>query len=174
MKMPVSISLAIVGFIIAAASGTAAYFINKDNTKLATWPTVQGVIKVSDKELTRRRIASNNQQEAVLWHPVVKYAYNISGVAYTGNQISYGDYDEVISHTINGDYNNVPPSPKFQALLSKYAVGNTVTVHYNPLNPKEAVLETNDATGLRLFGIIAIGGLLMSVISLAIYFINKK
>jgi hypothetical protein len=180
MKMPFPISSAIVGFIIFFAFGAAAYFIYKQNATFARWPTAIGVVTVSDKKLTQWDSGGTDHRRVTGGMAVIEYTYKVGGIVYIGNSnmgsIGGMSHRETINANLIGptDYASTPPSAKFQAFLSKYAVGTSVTMHYNPLNPKESVLEVNDTSGINISGGIAFAGLLIMVVFLAYYFIKKS
>jgi hypothetical protein len=161
MKMPLPISFALVGLLI-----------NKDNVKLSNWPTVQGVVTVSDKKVAHLT-GSSKSERLTGWEPIVEYDYKVDGVLFTGRSISHTSYEEVINLPPGAhDYADSIPSQRFQDLLKKYAVGNQVTVHYDPLNPKVSVLQI-DLSGTKIFGGVTVLGLLVIIVSLIFYFLHK-
>ena len=89
------------------------------NIKMAeaspAWPTADG--KVTDSK--RARVALRLQ-------PRVTYSYAVNGANFTSNRVSF-----------------VPAIPKkeIDSVLAKYPVDRPVTVHYQPNNPVQAVLE---------------------------------
>ena len=89
------------------------------NIKMAeaspAWPTTEG--KVTDSK--RARVALRLQ-------PRVTYSYAINGANFTSNRISFlGAF----------------PKNEIENVLAKYPVDRSVTVHYQPENPVQAVLE---------------------------------
>ena len=65
----------------------------------------------------------------------IEYRYSVDGRSYVGNRVSYRWNDKPSSRTSDKGY--------YERVLEKYPVGKNVTVHYNPNDPDEAVLETN-------------------------------
>ena len=79
--------------------------------------------------------------------PVVEYTYTVNGATLQGKRLSPGG-------TMSYDYNTA------QGILSRYQPGQPVTVHYDPANPTQAVLETKAAGSLLLF---ILGGVFLAI-----------
>jgi hypothetical protein len=63
--------------------------------------------------------------------PVVAYEYQVNGVTYLNNQISA---DEP-GHVTTGGFGYSP------MVVKRYPAGSSVTVYYNPQNPRQSTLE---------------------------------
>ncbi|MEW6084824.1 MAG: DUF3592 domain-containing protein [Chloroflexota bacterium] len=70
------------------------------------------------------------QSELEEW-PMVTYEYEIDGVKYVSNRVRVED---VSGPTTGGGWYT-------KQLFKRYPKGSTVTVYYNPKNPKESALE---------------------------------
>ncbi len=83
------------------------------------WPTTQGKIIFSSltgaKQIMGRRA-------------FIRFEYSVAGRRYVGRQISY-------TH-IRGNYSSAVE------ILRRYPIDKTVTIYYDPDNPRDAVLET--------------------------------
>lgn len=89
------------------------------------WPSVRGRIVESRRgEEGYRDLASTASRIRPV--PIVRYAYEVGGVAYRGHRIDAGE--GVGEDEIDG-------------ILRRYPVGAEVAVFHDPKNPKEAVLE---------------------------------
>jgi Protein of unknown function (DUF3592) len=91
----------------------------------AKWPTVRGKVEASTTESYIKREDNRDETHYV---PVVEYVYQVQGHDYRSRQIKLGV-------TVDGS--------QFIAdkIAAKYPQGSDVTVHYNPDNPSNAVLE---------------------------------
>ncbi len=174
MKMPTPISLMIVGLMIAIFCGILTFFIYRQQVITSKWPTVPGVITVSSKTLVFVE-DSKNTRIGMAWRPLVNYSFKVNNVEYIGTEISRRVYqDKTISAPpSSGSYTDVPPTEGFLKILNRYAVGNPVTVHYNPNDPKDSLLEIDKTTTI-ISGSITIAGILLSLVSLLYYFFWKR
>ncbi len=114
--------------------------------KAESWQTVSGQITASTITENRHRDSDGHTQ--INYQPLVQYTYEIDGLTYNGGRIAFG--------ANSFDYNTA------QGMAAKYPVGASVTVHYDPAQPGEAVLETK-AAGSKVFLII---GIVFAVIGL--------
>jgi hypothetical protein len=89
------------------------------------WPTVPGKVEWSRIERTPRG-------HTTYFRLVIDYRYEVGGRDYEGDTVQFG-----------------PPRVTGQGLIErladKYTAGAQVTVHYDPDDPRNAVLETSDA-----------------------------
>lgn len=111
------------------------------------WPVAPGLILSSG--LANHNSYDSDSGSTTNYEPQVQYQYTIMGQPYTGNQLSFG--------TAQYDYNTAAKK------IAPYPQGTPVTVHYDPSNPVNAVLETKAAAG----GILLAIGILFIVIGLA-------
>lgn len=86
------------------------------------WPTVTGVVKSAKMQ------SSTDNDGGTTYSPKVAYSYEVAGSRFEGDRLAFG----VMSSS----------SGYAAGVLSRYPVGQTVTVHYLPEDPSEAVLET--------------------------------
>ena len=116
-----------------------------------SWPTVPGKIDTSDvSERTSYRSGR-------FWALDVRYRYRVGGVDYIGTQLAFAPRWIGSQYTVDD-------------LARRYGVGATVEVRYDPDQPDEAVLETDDqletqrmyAVWVCLF-VVAVGIIVMAL-----------
>ena len=101
------------------------------------WPTVPGKIDASgvSQKATYR--------SGRLWALDVRYVYRVGGVDYVGTQLAFAPRWIASQYAID-------------TLARRYAVGTAVDVRYDPDQPAEAVLETDDRLATqRMFAVWA-------------------
>jgi hypothetical protein len=120
-----------------------------DVRRASTWSTAAGRIVRSDTEARRHRFAG--EATTVTTVPLVEYEFSVGGRAWQGSRISIGED--------SGGANT-------EATLRRYPVGAAVSVHYDPANPRNCVLERDIPEGvgkglaiLVAFGVAAAVGL---------------
>ena len=84
----------------------------------AWWVPARGVV-------TRSAVESSGVRDRTT-SPVIEYSYNFGGAGYAGNRIRFG---LVTSPTSASE------------LVDRYRVGDSVTVHVDPDEPRRSVLE---------------------------------
>jgi len=115
------------------------------------WPSAGGRITISG--VSENYDSDNN---SVTYNAKVAYNYTVNGLSYTGSTVAFGDYS------------SSDPSHA-GSIVSRYPVGKSIKVYYDPDNPKTSVLEPgagwNSFVGLMVgigFGIIGIIGFLFA------------
>jgi hypothetical protein len=86
------------------------------------WPTTEGKIFVS------RVVRDQDSDGDVTYRSDIQYVYEVNGQVYDCNRIQFG-------------WRSNQSRKGAQQEVAKYPPDSTVTVHYNPKNPKNAVLE---------------------------------
>ena len=100
-----------------------------------SWPAAPGKIDMSDvsQKLTYR--------SGRLWALDVRYVYRVGDLDYVGIRLAFAPRWLGSQYTVD-------------ALARRYAIGATVDVRYDPDQPDEAVLETDDQLATqRLFAV---------------------
>lgn len=117
------------------------------------WPQAAGKVVVSEAEVRETRVIDSDREEGhrneQRNYANITYEYSVAGAKLRNNRVSIGE-----------DRGNF----QVAETIAKYPVGAIVTVYYNPLHPKEAVLERDLPKGL--WGCLGIG----TVIVLGIVF----
>src|SRR6478752_2772632 len=117
------------------------------------WPEVMGKVVVSEAEVRETRVIDSDREQGHRTeqrnYANIVYEYSVAGQKLRNNRVSIGE-----------DLGNF----QVAETIAKYPVGAIVTVYYNPLHPKEAVLERDLPKGL--WGCLGIG----TVIVLGIIF----
>lgn len=119
----------------------------------AAWPTVAGEIIGAridtqiedDLTETERDHASRALTEVVLSAATVRYGYHVAGHDYQSTRIYPG----------RPIFSSNPAAAA--ALIAKYPPRAQVSVHYNPANPAEAVLEPSNLVNANLALMAALG-----------------
>ena len=117
------------------------------------WPSVPGKVVASHAQVRETRVIDSDRENGYRTeqrnYANIVYEYSVAGKTLRNNRVSIGE-----------DRGNLGVSET----IAKYPVGAVVTVYYNPLHPKEAVLERDLPKGL--WGCLGIG----TAITLAIVF----
>jgi hypothetical protein len=107
-----------------------------------SWPTVTGVVTASRIDKTTK-----GNQPAPYFSGVVEYSYEVDGTTYRSNRFSYSGLSESSEQS------------DIRAVIARYVPNRPVTVHYDPANPSQSVLQTGG--GLIGWAMIAAGTLFL-------------
>ena len=114
----------------------------------SNWPSVEGRVVTAASQTRPVRVIDGDRAEGHRHEQRnfanVTYEYSVAGVSFRNNRVSIGE-----------DRGNF----EVAETLAKYPAGKIVTVYYNPLHPKDAVLERDAPKGL--WGCIGIAGLVL-------------
>ena len=117
------------------------------------WPSVDGRISISD--VSENYDSDNN---SVTYGAKVAYNYIVNGLSYMGSTVAFGDYSSSDpSHAGN--------------IVSRYPVGKSVKVYYDPDDPKTSVLESG-AGWSSFMGLIV--GIAFAAIGVAGFLFARK
>jgi hypothetical protein len=111
-------------------------------SKSPSWPTTTGVIEES-------QIVRASKGDGVR----VVYSYSVDDVRYSSKNLSYTRLDGARGEWL------LPDTP--QGIVSRYPVGREAPVHYDPRDPRNAVLEPGGRGG----GSLSIGALVLLIIA---------
>lgn len=117
-----------------------------------TWPVAPGQILFSTIET--HTSSDSDGDSSTHYEPKVEYSYAVMGSPMKGTRISFG--------AMGSDFKAA------QKTTTRYPVGASVSVHYNPEKPAESVLETTARGGtvFMVVGIvIAVVGIILIVVS---------
>jgi len=140
-------ALLILGIIVIAFTAIGAYLLYRgfrdrsQGAAMQEWPYTTGVIR----ESTVRQIAGEGEEG---WDhvPYVRYSYKVGGETYTGSSLTTG-----LMNTGAGE-------DTARQFVEDYPIGSTVTVWYNPKDPRQSAIEKRaGASGAS----IAIGSVLL-------------
>jgi hypothetical protein len=136
-------------------AGLIAWAVLQQRKANATkaWPTTTGVILSSQLESHYSR--DSDGSSSITYSPEVEYSYTVDGQMRFSRQLAVG----------NANYDHFVASRK----LAPYPKGTEVTVHYDPTDPNNAILETKAAGGVILLTIGSIFvafGLVILIMSL--------
>ncbi len=121
----------IVIIVIAAVFGAISFWYGwrtlQKNKLAAGWPTVPGVIISAELDSYVKR--DEDGDVTTMYTPLITYEYQVDGQGYTNNRVRVQAYAATNMQSVS--------SKK----LEEYPVGSQVEVHYDPLNPEDALLE---------------------------------
>jgi hypothetical protein len=110
--------------------GGLGYFLYKRNQQSGaarqlaqSWPSTSGMVLMSS-------VQSRQSGRSHSTYPIVVYQYTVNGQSYQSQTIKAGE-----------QFLNVRVMGQPQATVTRYPIGATVTVFYNPSNPAESALE---------------------------------
>ncbi|WP_167594366.1 DUF3592 domain-containing protein [Corallococcus coralloides] len=138
------------GLFFGVIFGIGAWMIHSSAQAFLARPTVQGRVLEMAVEM--------GYSKSRYWRVKARYAYEVDGQSYVGETLSNETPRELLLW-------NPQPSPALTRYVERYPVGSTVTVRYNPKEPRRSLLEVNPdaARGPALAAGIA---LLVAVLSL--------
>jgi hypothetical protein len=96
------------------------------------WPEAQGTITSSRVSKETRRESGSGGRTSISYYPRVAYQYTAEGRSYNGSKINIG------GNTGGMEWLS-------RRAVKKYPSGKKVSVHYNPDDPADAVLEAGIA-----------------------------
>ena len=134
-----SLLLLVCGMIGTAWSGSVAC----KGISSSSWPTIPGVIGRS--EITTQKDRSTSGHKVTAYIAKVTYTYVVQNRKYMADRVCFGDYG-----SSDGD--------RARQIRTRYPVGSTVLVYYNPNSPEVAVLETGSTWFMNLW--VAFGSLI--------------
>jgi hypothetical protein len=115
------------------------------------WPSTPGKVVVSNSELRGVRVMDQEREDGFRLEQRnfanIVYEYSVSDQTLTNNRVSIGD-----------DRGNFGVAET----IARYPVGTDVTVYYNSLHPRDAVLERDTPKGF--WGCLGIGTVVVLVI----------
>jgi hypothetical protein len=135
---------ACVGF--ALLFGLVVFAFQRVAAKAKTWPAVPGRVETSDiasYQLRNRSTEDSVVRWKTLYRPNVVYGYDVAGVHYRGDKLSYfgkGANSADIARQV----------------ATRYPVGTPLTVHYNPENPSESAIDPRTPLGLYFFYLVPV------------------
>ena len=109
----------------------------------ASWPVTQGQIVSSEIE-SYVSSSDDSSTKTTMYQPVIEYSYKVGGQEYHCNTLDFGG--------TSASGSDAAAAKK----VALYPVGMPVTVHYDPQNPGNAVLETKFGKGGCLLLIAAL------------------
>jgi hypothetical protein len=116
-----------------------------------SWPETTGKI------LSTQMVKSYSKKSGTTYHPDIEYEYQVNGVTYTHHRYAFGSA---------GLFTNYTTAEREK---SKYRKGQSVSVYYNPLFPKDAVLEVRSASSwifLLIGGVFFVVGMASTLLGL--------
>lgn len=137
--------------------GVLAFGLTQRNKakQAGKWPTLPGSVVASRLESkTSRRYSRGRSYTRTIHTPIVEYTYQYMGKSYQGSKIFPGANMSFDLGTAQGILNRYPP-------------GQQCTVHYNPADLSDVVLETKSSGGnlmVILGAVFAVIGILAACV----------
>ena len=155
----VVLSLMIFFTVMGVGFAVGGYFANAEKKASLSWPTVPGRITSCQLREVRNKPRSL-PYEIVRYMVDVTYDYTVGGTTYNGTKIALSD--------------DLKDLGSAQSRANRYAVATTHDVHYNPSNPRRAVLEPGETYSGDTAGIDTILGvwLPLALIPLVLIFLS--
>jgi len=160
------IALCLGGVFFILGAGLAIFgFVQRKKAKATeTWPTASGSI-VSSRldQRTHTDIGEWHTSTSTSYTPIVEYTYEIAGRTYQGNRVFPGT-------SMSYDHGTA------QGIVNRYQPGAAVTVHYDPADPTQAVLETKSKGGnlfLILGAVFAVLGMIGCCIGIILVVVSQ-
>ncbi|MCE1197062.1 DUF3592 domain-containing protein [bacterium] len=134
--------------VVGVGLGAGGFASRRRAKAAAAWPTVPG--KVSAAEVIVHKESGVNSKghrvARVSYEAAVKYTYTVEGKLHHGKRVGLADGTGGKAHA--------------EKLVELYGPSTEVQVHYNPADPKDAILDPRENGSGRQF---AIGGALLAV-----------
>ena len=113
------------------------------------WPTTPGRVILS-------ALAEEPDDEGgkPQWSPNVQYTYVVNGEQFTGNRLMFGG--TLIESRVE----------RVRRVLRRYPFGTPVTVHYDPDDPRKAVVECSTSGGIYVVFLAALAFLGFGLVAL--------
>lgn len=134
--------------------GLLVYGLRQRNKAKAagTWPTTNASLVSAQVE---RHAYKSKYGPNVWYNPKIEYSYSVGGTGFSSHQISFG----------NPSFNTKEGAESF---LRQFTSDNSIPIHYDPADPKNAVLVAGQAPhslGFTLAGV----ALIVIPVLLAVY-----
>jgi hypothetical protein len=129
-----------------------------------TWPTANGtILSARLDQQTRTERNQGRTYTRTSYTPIIEYTYTVGGQTHQGSRIFPGT-------SMSYDHGTA------QNIVNRYQPGAAVTVHYDPGDPTQAVLETKAKGGnlfLILGGVFALLGIVGCCIGIVLAFVTQ-
>src|SRR5882757_3575426 len=125
------------------------------------WPSTPGKVVISNSELREVKVLDDSREDRYRFEQRnfanIVYEYSVSGQTLRNNRVSIGE-----------DRGNF----QVAETIARYPVGTAVTVYYNSLHPREAVLERDLPKGL--WGCLGIGtAIVLAIVFGGVFGLNR-
>ena len=152
------IEAAVTAVLGGAMAGYGIAF-RSDARAMQSWPEVSGVVSQASVEEFFESGGTSDDFGQTMYRPLIAYDYVVDGHEYRG-------------HRIGAARTSASWRSHAESILARYPLNQSVTVYYNPADPKDALLERATApawaaTIITLGLLLAIGGLAWMFMPLA-------
>lgn len=139
--------------VVALAMGTLAwslvYTAKQDKDRTSDWPTASGLITTftSEERVNDTQMSLVGDVVPTVKEVVIIYTYQVGNEVYTNDKIH-------VDERLPNDQRLMDPE-EADALAEKYPAGASVTVYYDPDDPRRSALQKDENRGLYLVGLNA-------------------
>jgi len=123
---------------------------------LGHWSTTQGTV---ERSYVHEREPRPSQMQPETYTPVVIFSYTVEGETYVAKEHNFAGADAQTTRDLIAA----------EKVIKKYPSDSTVTVHYNPHSPSQAVLETAKPTGYNTSLMVNVGNVIAGGLIILIY-----
>ena len=160
----VALCLGSVFFLLGVGLAIFGFVQRKKAKTTESWPTASGSIVSSRLDQnTRTERRDGHSYTSTSYTPIVEYTYEVGGKTYQGNKVFPGA-------SMSYDHGTA------QGIVNRYQPGAAVTVHYDPADPTQAVLETKSKGGnlfLILGAVFAVLGMIGCCIGIILVVVSQ-
>jgi hypothetical protein len=125
-----------IGYIILLAIGVVLLVVFGRNVirgrESQNWPTVPGTVLYTGMETYQS--TDDDGSTTTTYGATIQYNYAVAGQSYEGNRRTFSEV-------------RTSSRRRAEQILQKYPQGSAISVHYDPDNPAESVLETGVSWG---------------------------
>ncbi len=141
--------LMVVTLAMGALAWSFVYTAKQDQDKTGDWSSVSGLITTFDSQerVNDTQMSMVGDVAPTVKEVVIIYTYQVADEVYTNDKIHA---DERLP-----DGRRLIDPADADALAKKYPVGQSVTVYYDPDDPRQSVLQKDENRGLYLVGLNA-------------------
>ncbi|MHC4891346.1 MAG: DUF3592 domain-containing protein, partial [Planctomycetota bacterium] len=132
-RLRIALFLASVGLVAAIWSGMVVF----KGIASSSWPVATGLIQDSGIE-TEEDMSSASGRRNRTYTAKVRYTYSVGQKNFTADRVCFGYYGG-------------SDGRRARTIRARYPVGATVSVHYNPQQPEQSVLETGSTWFMNLW-----------------------
>ena len=129
-------------------------FLIRDWVVSVNWPAMTGTVRGALVEAARETDPLRPWERKDGYRPVIRYAYTVDDQTYVGSRYSATREPFFVSQT------------EAEAMVDRFPIGAGVRVRVNPNDPKQSLLVRQLSLADALPGYLAMGCLLVGVLSI--------
>jgi len=146
-----------IGFILIGLTYITLIVVGRQKQQpLGHWPTTRGTV---ERSYVQEREPRPFQKQPETYTPVVIFSYSVDGETYVAKARSFAGAGAQTTRDLIAA----------EAVVKEYPPDSTVTVHYNPNTPSQAVLEVAKPTGYNTSLIVNVGNVIAGGLIILVY-----